>query len=159
MSQYKSQLLSILGIMPSFPNAVIPSMFPATIMLNILGGASKDAHDEIMARTIAIPTAALHMYGKESKPARKIGHITIVGTSMSKAENLLAPLVELTDAVRAKRKGIPAPKASSTSSSTSRSTSQALVAVTMGSDSDLPVLKPVGHPVSLSQMIRGHVRC
>lgn len=82
-SQYKSQLLSILGIMPSFPNDTIPAMFPSTIMLNILGGASKDSHSELMKRTIAIPKAALHMYGKESKPARKIGHITVVSNSTS----------------------------------------------------------------------------
>jgi len=82
-SQYKSQLLSILGFMPRFPNSVIPAMFPATIMLNILGGASKDSHNQLMKRAIAIPNAALHMYGKESKPARKIGHITVVANSMS----------------------------------------------------------------------------
>jgi len=85
MSQYKSQLLSILGIFPQMSK--IPAMFPATIMLNILGGASKGAHEELMKKAVAIPTASLHMYGKESKPARKIGHITIVGTSMAQGES------------------------------------------------------------------------
>lgn len=75
-SQYKSQLLSILGIMPRFPNSVIPAMFPATIMLNILGGASKDSHNQLMKQAIAVPNAALHMYRKESKPARNIGRGT-----------------------------------------------------------------------------------
>ena len=56
-------------------------------MLNILGGASKGAHEELMKKAVAIPTASLHMYGKESKPARKIGHITIVGTSMAQGES------------------------------------------------------------------------
>jgi phosphoribosylaminoimidazole carboxylase len=69
--------------MPSFKSAAIPAMFPATIMLNILGGGSKDSHNELMKHVIAIPNAALHMYGKESKPARKIGHITVIGNSMS----------------------------------------------------------------------------
>jgi len=87
-SQYKSQLLSILGIMPSFTSAAIPAMFPATIMLNILGGASKDSHNDLMKRAIAMPNAALHMYGKESKPARKIGHITVIGNSMSEGMSL-----------------------------------------------------------------------
>jgi len=89
-SQYKSQLLSILGIMPPFPNATIPAMFPSAVMLNILGGASKDSHKELMKRAVATPNAALHMYGKESKPARKIGHITVVANSMS--EGMLTSL-------------------------------------------------------------------
>lgn len=85
-SQYKSQLFAILGLMPSFLNSTIPTMFPATIMLNILGGMSKDSHKELMRSAVSIPTAALHMYGKESKPARKIGHITIVASSMSQGK-------------------------------------------------------------------------
>lgn len=138
MSQYKSQLLSILGIMPSFPNSTIPSMFPATIMLNILGGASKDSHNEMMQQAAAIPTANLHMYGKESKPARKIGHITVIGSSMPQAEQLISPLITLNDNMRAERKGLP----KSTTLTSSPSPPQKLVAITMGSDSDLPVLKP-----------------
>ncbi len=82
-SQYKSQLLSILGLMPSFPNYVIPSMFPATIMLNILGAQDKHSHNELIKRAISIPTASLHMYGKVSKPGRKIGHVTVIANSMS----------------------------------------------------------------------------
>jgi len=144
MSQYKSQLLSILGIFPQMSK--IPAMFPATIMLNILGGASKGAHEELMKKAVAIPTASLHMYGKESKPARKIGHITIVGTSMAQAEKVINPLITLTESIRAERKGIPTPSKSSTnshsSSQQSTTDSQPLVAITMGSDSDLPVLKP-----------------
>jgi phosphoribosylaminoimidazole carboxylase len=90
-SQYKSQLLSILGLMPSFPDSTIPAMFPATIMLNILGGASKGSHKELMARAVATPNVALHMYGKESKPARKIGHITVVANSMSEGMRAYFP--------------------------------------------------------------------
>jgi phosphoribosylaminoimidazole carboxylase len=77
--------------MPSLPNATIPAMFPVTVMLNILGGASKDSHNELMKRAIATPNAALHMYGKESKPARKIGHITVIGNSMPEGMALLSP--------------------------------------------------------------------
>ncbi|CZR50326.1 probable ADE2 Phosphoribosylaminoimidazole carboxylase [Phialocephala subalpina] len=138
-SQYKSQLLSILGLMPSFPDSRIPSMFPATIMLNILGGASKSAHNEIMKHAIAMPRAALHMYGKESKPARKIGHITVVADSMYSGEALMQPLISMTDAMRAERKGLSKPSPVSQPSSPA---GRPLVAVTMGSDSDLNVLKP-----------------
>lgn len=109
-------------------------------MLNIIGGKSATSHDEIVKQSFSIPTAALHLYGKESKPARKIGHITIVGQSLSQAEALIAPLLNLTNAMRAERKGISAPKPLEIP--TSLSTAQPRIAVTMGSDSDLPVMKP-----------------
>ncbi|KAE8449412.1 hypothetical protein EG329_008313 [Mollisiaceae sp. DMI_Dod_QoI] len=144
-SQYKSQLLSILGLIPSFPDSRIPAMFPAAIMLNILGGASKTSHNEIMKSVIAMPRAALHMYGKEPKSARKIGHITLVADSMSQGEQLMQPLISMTDAMRAERKGLPPPPPQPSTSIRPNPCSppgQPLVAITMGSDSDLPVLKP-----------------
>lgn len=95
-----------------------------------------------MKHAIAMPRAALHMYGKESKPARKIGHITVVADSMAQGESLIQPLISMTDNMRAERKGIAAPKPSTAISVPSSPAGQPLVAVTMGSDSDLPVLKP-----------------
>lgn len=53
-------------------------------------------------------------------------------------EGLITPLVRLADNMRAYRKGLPLP----TVSPTPYSPNQPLIAVTMGSDSDLPVLKP-----------------
>ncbi|RDW77976.1 phosphoribosylaminoimidazole carboxylase [Coleophoma crateriformis] len=145
MSQYKSQLLSILDIMPSFPGNKIPSLSPATVMLNILGGASKTSHNALVQSAVATPSAALHMYGKESKPARKIGHITLVAQTMAEAEKAMNPMIALADEMRMER--LPAAqriaaKATSMAKSASKAELQPLVAVTMGSDSDLPVLKP-----------------
>ncbi|KAG9247916.1 putative Phosphoribosylaminoimidazole carboxylase [Calycina marina] len=135
ISQYRAQLLSILGIMPSFPSHTISADFPATIMLNILGGATKPAHNELLRQTIATPKASLHLYGKESKPARKIGHITIKASSMREAENIIAPLIKTVDGIRAER-------TDSSPVNSPISSPQKLVLVTMGSDSDLPVLAP-----------------
>lgn len=111
-------------------------MIPSAIMLNILGGKSQSSHNELVKSASAIPSAALHLYGKESKPARKIGHITIVGSSFSEVEALTEPLIFLADTMRAERKNLPGPRPLIQSTS---SLSQPLVAVTMGSDSDLPV--------------------
>jgi len=135
MSQYKAQLLSILGRMPSFPSFVIPPKSPATIMLNILGGSTEAAHKELVKQTIALPDAALHLYGKASKPARKIGHITLIAASMAEAEATIAPLIQTVNNIRAGRTG-------SSPVCSTISPAQKLVLVTMGSDSDLPVLKP-----------------
>ncbi|TVY75764.1 phosphoribosylaminoimidazole carboxylase [Lachnellula suecica] len=142
MSQFKAQLLSITDLMPSFSNSTIPSMFPSAIMLNILGGKGKDSHNELVKRTFTIPTGALHMYGKEAKPKRKIGHVTVVGNSLSQTETLIAPFIGLADGMRAEREGISAPKVITQSATSGLLSSRPLVAVTMGSDSDLPVLKP-----------------
>jgi phosphoribosylaminoimidazole carboxylase len=139
MSQYKSQLLAILGLMPSFPDNTIPMAVPAAIMLNILGGPTPEAYKEITSRALTIPNAALYMYGKESKPARKIGHINVLANSMSEAEAAVAPLVKLNDEQRAARLN-PSSTQTSNVSAPSSTSGQPLVLVTMGSDSDLPKL-------------------
>lgn len=141
MSQYKSQLLSILGLMPSFPGNTIPTAVPAAIMLNILGGAHTSSHLPLLSAAIALPTASLHMYGKASKPARKIGHITVLGSSMDTAEASIAPVINMVDNIRSERKS---PKTSSSPSvpASPQYLGAPVVAITMGSDSDLPVMKP-----------------
>lgn len=141
MSQYKSQLLSILGY--PIPEK-IPMVVPAAIMLNILGGINADSHKAILNEAIVIPNAALHMYGKEPKPGRKIGHITLLHKSMAAAEQAISNLITITDRLRAERKSAHAITPVPTTSiphNLSQGT-QPLIAITMGSDSDLPVLKP-----------------
>lgn len=70
-------------MMPKFADLVIPMLSPASIMLNILGGAETKSHEVLVERALTIPSAALHMYGKDSRPGRKIGHITIVSDTMN----------------------------------------------------------------------------
>ncbi|KAL3418029.1 phosphoribosylaminoimidazole carboxylase [Phlyctema vagabunda] len=144
MSQYKAQLLSVLNMMPAFTENTIPGLFPATIMLNILGGASVTSHKPLVQSALALPNASLHMYGKESKPARKIGHITLIAQSMPDAEMAMSPLISLADSMRAERK-FPTQSISTKLAAPVTAQQPAMrpvVAITMGSDSDLPVLKP-----------------
>jgi len=59
---------------------------PATpcVMLNLIGGAPDvDAVN-------AVPGAHLHMYDKQPRPGRKIGHITVTAID-GDGENALAP--------------------------------------------------------------------
>lgn len=141
MSQYKSQLLAILGIMPIFPDNLIHTIVPATIMLNILGGVGPESHKKLIEATNKIPNANLHMYGKVSKPGRKIGHITVVARSMKHAEHDIAPLIKLVDQMRKDRKD-PDYEAPEVVLRAPTYLGLPLVAVTMGSDSDLNVMKP-----------------
>lgn len=130
---------------------------PAAIMLNILGGINADSHNGIIDAALLKPSAALHMYGKVPKPGRKIGHITIIENSMGTAEKHISDLITLTDALRAERKSSP-PRGPLTALDVAAPQPRPapLVAVTMGSDSDLAVVKPgiaLLHALSIPTMV------
>lgn len=129
-------------------------------MLNLLGGSKPDSHIEVSRLALTTAGARLHLYGKgDARPGRKMGHVTIISSSMAEAESQMHPLILAVDAVRDGRAAasVRASTAgttakthqSDTSTPSSSSESQGprrslnpVVAVTMGSDSDLPVLKP-----------------
>lgn len=122
----------------------------SSIMINILGGAYPDSHHSLveMAKSIYNKKMAvyLHLYGKESKPSRKIGHITVTGfVSIAELEAFAQPLIEAADGIRQERlkassKALRPQEALKPAAATTIE-GRALVLVTMGSDSDLPVLK------------------
>ncbi|KAM4059422.1 AIR carboxylase domain-containing protein [Hirsutella rhossiliensis] len=163
MSQYKAQLCAILDIVPKSLR-LTPRVAQAA-MANILGGANPDSHDKLvgLAETEYIDGTDiyLHLYGKASKPGRKIGHITF--TTPSPDVDLLrtiGPFINQIDAIRQQRLDASAkqlrPEAAGASASadvtqtitkaapsggkSSRDAKSPLVVVTMGSDSDLSVL-------------------
>lgn len=150
MSQYKAQLYAILDL--PMPKVIRPRVSSA-IMLNILGGAARDSHDKLVdlaeRTTDEDMDVYVHLYGKESKPSRKIGHITLTGfSSIHELEKSSERLTNLVDEIRLERvqaasqslRPQEAPKAPAAQKSAA-STGKAMVLVTMGSDSDLPVLK------------------
>ncbi|KAL2199360.1 hypothetical protein P885DRAFT_31992 [Corynascus similis CBS 632.67] len=152
MSQYKAQLHAVLDL--PVPKTLTPRV-SSSIMLNILGGATPSAHLELveLARNTIDDDmdVYLHLYNKASKPGRKIGHITLTSSStIHELEVKAKPFIELVNQIRVDRLNASAetlrPKqevAATTpaSSSSSQSTEKPLVLITMGSDSDLPVLK------------------
>ncbi|KAL2675495.1 hypothetical protein Neosp_011681 [[Neocosmospora] mangrovei] len=152
-SQYKAQLYSILDIVP--PSLKLQPRVSSAIMLNILGGAQESSHDALVDLTHTHyhddMDVFLHLYGKSSKPGRKIGHITVTSYSPEvNLEELAAPLIKEVDSIRQGRLDAASaqlrPTAPTTTSqppapTSSRDTKNPLVVVTMGSDSDLHVLK------------------
>ncbi|KAI0904804.1 phosphoribosylaminoimidazole carboxylase [Ustulina deusta] len=139
-SQFRAQLDSILDRVPSPEFSFVPQ-FPSAIMLNILGGAKSHSHDRLVNLTTSFyhphANTALHLYGKESKPGRKIGHITAWGqSSVEQLSERTSHLIQCMDEIRAERIG----SIEITGESVLRSGSTPLVAVTMGSDSDLGTL-------------------
>ncbi|KAK3336553.1 hypothetical protein B0T19DRAFT_396290 [Cercophora scortea] len=105
MSQYKAQIHAVLDL--PIPEKLTPRV-PASIMLNILGGVAPNSHHKLarLARSTFNEhmDVYLHLYGKESKPGRKIGHITLTGySSIEELEKLAEPFVELVDKMRLER--------------------------------------------------------
>ena len=76
-SQFENHLRAILGL----PLGSTDSR-PA-VLANLIGTVPK-AFD-----LLEIPHAHLHLYGKEPRPGRKLGHITLVNPSSSSEEELL----------------------------------------------------------------------
>ncbi|KUI66414.1 Phosphoribosylaminoimidazole carboxylase [Cytospora mali] len=147
MSQYKAQLYSILD--KPLPEVLEPNV-SSSIMINILGGANADSHNRLVEQAEKMYGKGLavfpHLYGKESKPSRKIGHITLTGSGpIEELEKYAQPLIQIADEVRQERlqassqalRPTEAPK----TAAPKVGNGAPLVLVTMGSDSDLPVLK------------------
>ncbi|MCL7036707.1 hypothetical protein MKW94_010495 [Papaver nudicaule] len=126
-SQYEQHLRAVLGL--PLGNPLMKT--PAAIMYNLLGEEEGErgfalAH-QLIGRALSIPGASVHWYNKpEMRKQRKMGHITIVGSTMAIVENklnsLLSKEVESSDGQTSDE---PIP----------------LVGIIMGSDSDLPIMK------------------
>ncbi|KAL8953502.1 MAG: hypothetical protein Q9222_000649 [Ikaeria aurantiellina] len=149
LSQYEAHLRAILGL--PIPQESVRFLAPNTnaVMLNILGGASPSSHQTMAEKALAIPRASIHLYGKgDARPGRKMGHVTVVADSMEEASSLMKPLTSLADLIRAERLNPPpepTPKDVHTTNILGQPerpiiSARPLVAVTMGSKSDSPVL-------------------
>ncbi len=55
---------------------------PISVMVNLLGGTAEDLAPGARAALEADPRLRLHLYGKEVRPGRKLGHVTVVGTDL-----------------------------------------------------------------------------
>lgn len=150
ISQYDAHIRAILELPIPEESLHFIDINTSAIMLNILGGAQTSSHLIAAQQALSIPGARLHMYGKgDARPSRKMGHVTVLASSMTGAENRIDPLIQLVDRIRGERMNpTPAlttptqpsvPKSSSHNSSNAKSP---LVAITMGSDSDRFVLAP-----------------
>jgi 5-(carboxyamino)imidazole ribonucleotide synthase len=52
---------------------------PVTVMVNVLGGERTDFVSGLPAALGAVPEAHVHLYGKDPRPGRKLGHVTVLG--------------------------------------------------------------------------------
>ncbi|OBT72225.1 hypothetical protein VF21_08728 [Pseudogymnoascus sp. 05NY08] len=133
ISQFEAHLRAILDL--PIPAQSLEIRDPA-IMLNILGGATPEAHLQVAERALSIPNASVHLYGKGAgRPGRKMGHVTVTARTMEEAERTIAPLLEFV--------GGAAPESNILyTQPLPRLNVRPTVGVIMGSDSDLKTLIP-----------------
>ncbi|SGZ55140.1 CIC11C00000005737 [Sungouiella intermedia] len=140
-NQFEAHIRAVAGL--PLPKNFTKMATSATnaIMLNVLGEDNKNGELELCRRALETPNASVYLYGKESKPKRKMGHINIVGSSMEEAKAKL-------DYILGQEASLPAEVAEK---------EKPLVSIIMGLDSDLPVmavganiLKKFGVPFELT---------
>ena len=77
-SQFEQHLRAVLD----YPLGDTGPIAPVTVMANVLGAPEKPAMgmDERLHHLFGrMPDAKVHLYGKEERPGRKIGHVNVLG--------------------------------------------------------------------------------
>ncbi|BDZ45882.1 hypothetical protein GCM10025866_17910 [Naasia aerilata] len=78
-SQFEQHLRAVLDL----PLGATGSRDPWSVMVNILGGPQTGTLADRYPRALAVePVAKVHGYGKEPRPGRKVGHVTVTGTEL-----------------------------------------------------------------------------
>ncbi|KLO46071.1 phosphoribosylaminoimidazole carboxylase [Mycobacterium nebraskense] len=90
-SQFEQHVRAVLD----YPLGDTDATVPVTVMANVLGarqtGPAMPAitMDERLHHLFArMPDARVHLYGKEERPGRKIGHVNFLGTDMAEVDAL-----------------------------------------------------------------------
>jgi 5-(carboxyamino)imidazole ribonucleotide synthase len=95
-SQFEQQIRAVCGIGLGATAMTVP----AVAMVNLLGDLWQGGEPD-WARAFAQPSASVHLYGKAiARPGRKMGHLTITGSS---ADDVAAEAQRLRDAISRSR--------------------------------------------------------
>ncbi len=81
-SQFEQHLRAVLD----YPLGATTLTAPAVVMANVLGAAAppRMSVDERVHHLFArFPDVRMHLYGKVERPARKVGHVTVLGDDMT----------------------------------------------------------------------------
>nr|BFE76426.1 hypothetical protein GCM10020092_097270 [Actinoplanes digitatis] len=80
-SQFEQHLRAVLD----YPMGETSLAAPAVVMANVLGGepGGMSIDERLHHLFAADPGARVHLYGKQVRPGRKIGHVTVLGDDMA----------------------------------------------------------------------------
>ncbi|MFJ6214560.1 5-(carboxyamino)imidazole ribonucleotide synthase [Streptomyces sp. NPDC092296] len=77
-SQFENHLRAVLDLPLGDPR----SRARWTVMVNVLGGDYPDMYHAFLHCMARDPGLRIHMYGKDVKPGRKVGHVTVFGDDL-----------------------------------------------------------------------------
>jgi 5-(carboxyamino)imidazole ribonucleotide synthase len=79
-SQFEQHLRAVLD----YPMGDTSLTAPVVVMANVLGGepGGISIDERLHHLFAAVPDARVHLYGKQVRPGRKIGHVTVLGSSV-----------------------------------------------------------------------------
>ena len=77
-SQFEQHLRAVLDL----PLGATDPRARWTVMANVLGGSHEDLHAELGSVLGRDPGLRVHLYGKQVRPGRKVGHVTVCGDDL-----------------------------------------------------------------------------
>ena len=80
-SQFEQHLRAVLDL----PLGLTSPVVPAAAMVNIVGPADGSDPATRLAAALAVPGAHVHLYGKGTRPGRKLGHVTVCAQTSEEA--------------------------------------------------------------------------
>jgi 5-(carboxyamino)imidazole ribonucleotide synthase len=96
-SQFEQHLRAVLGWPLGSPSLVAP----AVVTVNVIGPVDGSDPATRVAPALSVRGAHLHLYGKDARPGRKLGHVTVCGEELQpvrRAARLAADILEGTAA-------------------------------------------------------------
>ncbi|WP_267898583.1 5-(carboxyamino)imidazole ribonucleotide synthase [Actinomadura sp. WAC 06369] len=78
-SQFEQHLRAVLDL----PLGSTAPTAPVTVMANVLGGDDPDVYSRYIHVMAHDPAVKVHLYGKDVRPGRKIGHVTALGDDLA----------------------------------------------------------------------------
>lgn len=94
-SQFEQHLRAILDL--PLGSTALRTKF--TVMGNVLGGEKSDMYRPYLHLMARVPNLKFHQYGKEVKPGRKIGHVTMCGENLLQLQQEVAHAVDYMNGV------------------------------------------------------------
>jgi 5-(carboxyamino)imidazole ribonucleotide synthase len=88
-SQFEQHLRAVLD----WPLGDTAAFAPVTVMANVLGGSRTVLESAWPA--VTDPSAKVHLYGKEVRPLRKVGHVTVMGAQVDDVRKRAAHVAAL----------------------------------------------------------------
>ncbi len=85
-SQFEQHLRAVLDLPLGAPVMAAPH----AVMVNILGGDDPGLHARLVHVMAADPGVKVHLYGKQVRPGRKVGHVTVLGADLERLRDRAA---------------------------------------------------------------------